>query len=379
MSAINPATIWLSDHILLSDMIGCDSVYRHGIPNPVTESDKAKINEGMYLAETIEPYVKERAVSFTYGYISPGLSRAIVKYQNPNKKSYHRWDDGAACDMVCHNEESLRHEHHYVDQPWSTVDTARNHYPLVELHRMFGEYGIRWSRAITYAESDVFCIGARRGEGLTGHRMATYENKFTGERQPDFQKIPAKMFENGIPAPPKDWRGRGWPHTHGGGRRQYEHVRIGSYSLLSDFLYDPICTHKGIPNRPPLGRRMTDRFMLNMFLASLAYENLVFAYGERLPIVAAYVNPNARRTKLDRSYQDRFVFDIRPPRGAHPDDIMDLPGATFCDAIRKVTIQNGTVRVYGYPLEQITNDEPMTMAAARYELEREHFKRGSKL
>ena len=57
MTAINPTTVWLSDHILLSDLVGCDSVYRHGYANPVFDTDHAKLREGYKLAETLDTTV----------------------------------------------------------------------------------------------------------------------------------------------------------------------------------------------------------------------------------------------------------------------------------------------------------------------------------
>ncbi|MGZ7230907.1 hypothetical protein ACXWOM_10635, partial [Streptococcus pyogenes] len=38
-----------------------------------------------------------------YGFISPELSRKIVKYQDPDKPSHHRWDLGAAADICVHD------------------------------------------------------------------------------------------------------------------------------------------------------------------------------------------------------------------------------------------------------------------------------------
>ena len=377
MKPINPTTVWLSPHILLSDLVGCDSVYRHGLANPVYDTDHVKLREGYKLAETLEGYVKDRAVSFTYGYINPRLSEAIVKYQDPRKPSYHRWDKGAACDMIIHTAEEFW-ANPIPAAPWGEVyHLAWGHYPLDELSLMYSEHGIRWSRAITYAESDVFCFATQISEG-DEPRMATYENRFLGGRDIHFNKINEDTIKSGEFEGPDNWRGRGWPHVHGGGRRQYEHVRTGVYTVLSDFLYDSVCAHKGIHNRPPMGRTAGDRFMLNVMLAGILYERIVGYVNHRIPIIAAYVNPGARRTKIDRSYNDHYVLDLKIP------DHVDI--ADVADAARQAEWNQGIqsikskriLRFTGFSCEFQNDKQDMRTARLRLEYERRFFLRGIK-
>lgn len=383
MTPINPTTVWLSDHILLSDLVGCDSVYRHGYANPVFDTDHAKLREGYKLAETLEPYIRDRAVSFTYGYVCPMLSQAIVKYQDPRKPSYHRWDKGAACDLVIHTPEEMW-GNPLPAAPWTETGTlAWGHYPLDELSLMYTEHGIRWSRAITYAESDIFCFATQISE-KDNPRMATYENRYMGPKEhPYFGKIKEDTIKSGDFNGPDGWRGRGWPHTHGNGRRQYEHVRTGVYSLLSDFLYDSVCVHKGIPNRPPLGKRNSDRFMLNVMLAGIAYEHVQNYTDERLAIVAGYVNPAARHTKIDRSFQDHFVLDLKVPE--HGDENEIVQATTTCPGVYHIhPVKQGNridkIRLTGHSIDRKKANLNLDHQAAvrRLAYEHEFFLRGSR-
>lgn len=363
-TVIDPRVHWLSDRIVLADLMGCDSVYRYGLQNQITDSDADKLKEGRHLVETLEGYTQSWPLSVTYGYISPGLSRSIVRYQDPNRPSYHRWDYGAAMDLVLFRKQ----------EPAYTVSEDDRWYyqseePLETLGEMYSE-GTRWSRAITYAESQIFCFGTRRSERPDKERMATYENRYMGPgNRPKHIKIPATRLMNHINKSANvDWRGKGWPSHHGGGRRQYEHVPVGSCNVLSDFLYDALCVNKGIPNRPPVGKP-GERMMRNVMAAAMFYERIVMNTG-RLPIIAAYVNPASRHCRIDRSFNDYFVIDIAvPPSNLVVDtaSASTRPGGEDIDVVLafaderlivdySVNRQLGVVRFFGREIDEMEYD-----------------------
>ena len=147
-----PTEVRLSDHFLLSDLMGCHSVYAKGYRNVfnhggVIQADK--LREGRTLArKLLEPLVRRSRLSVTYGYISPELSRKIVKYQDPDKPSYHRWDAGAACDVVLHN---------YLHTGLPPICAA-----------CWIDENLPVSRTITYSESPCICVATRAEEVAKG-------------------------------------------------------------------------------------------------------------------------------------------------------------------------------------------------------------------
>lgn len=242
---VNPTRVRLSKHFMLSDFMGCDSVYRHGYANRLDDSDRGRMQEGKLLATYMDTIFEEYGpLSITYGHISSNLSHRIVHYQDPDKPSYHRWDLGAACDFIPH-------------QYLSDVNGS----PIGWVADYVGMYGLDFSRIITYAESDVICfaVSALEKQKVTGMLHKVYENRYTGSRRPHYirystsisQKELRKRLLEADKAVDGAWRGKGYPSYHGGGREQYEHMRLGGKSRVSDFLYSPERVFAGKNNRPP--------------------------------------------------------------------------------------------------------------------------------
>ena len=244
---LDPIRTRLSDSILLSDLMGCTSVYKKGLPN-VFEEDSLKLRQGHLLAETLEEIsrLSGSPLSFVYGFISPSLSWEIVKYQHPDKPSYHRWDAGAAVDFCAHN---------HVRGKQNDLSNAP-----ISLAWNIDQAGIPYSRMITYSESPIICFATNADEKRP--RKAFYENRYQGElggkpkyipipngkkRQDKFQELMRDGLEDG-------WKGHGFPTYHLGGKRGYEHYRTSRYTLLSDFLFDNQKVRDGEPNMPRVNR-----------------------------------------------------------------------------------------------------------------------------
>ena len=283
---LKPHEVRLSPTFLLSDFLGCSSVYRKGLPNypdfGVSRTyvdalmNEGKQSQGSTLAHYLDLLNNTYGpCSVTYGFIRPETSREIVKYQDPDKPSYHRWDLGAAADVVFHDQ---IHPGDNSLSPIVLANSIRRDYPS-------------FSRLITYAESPVLCIATKREEfSHNSFRTAFYENRFTGARKPEFLKhtrarTDAQVIEdlNGVP-----WAGRGWPSYHIGGVKQYEHIRIGQYTLLSDVLYVPEKVEEGIPNKPPaMGDDLKKFRKMSLFVGD--YLNaLTQRTGSRVSVVRGY-------------------------------------------------------------------------------------------
>jgi hypothetical protein len=296
MAAIDPTTVRLSNNFLLSDFMGCDSVYRHGYSNAISDNraDQAKLLQGRNLAKALDTVVDMYGpISVTYGYISPSLSRKIVRYQDPDKPSYHRWDLGAAADICVHD---------WVQgELWEYASPISLVYDICSISLPF-------DRIITYSESDILCLALST---LHEPMNKVYENRYTGEARPKFIKYPTtndgirgSMLMEAQEAVEATWKGRGYPSYHGGGRKQYEHHRLNQYTLLSDFLYSPLKVHKGIPNPPPTG----DTALQIIRNAADFHSEICLSHrphGKRPSIVAA-IDCN------ERPWTERFVIDYVP-------------------------------------------------------------------
>jgi hypothetical protein len=307
MASIDPTTVRLSDSFLLSDFMGCDSVYRRGLKNQITDADDHKIAEGKHLAETLEQ-IQDRygPISVSYGYISPGLSREIVTYQDPSKPSYHRWDAGAAADFIAHE--------------WFIDDCA----PIFLAADI--ALSISYSRMITYAESEAICFATRLSEKGTEGRQALYENRYMGERKPqhikhnttDKRRLQATFADVELSHP---WRGQGYPSYHGGGRKQFEHVRVGRYALLSDFLYVPERVHYGLANNPWNGEaKSAGNFHELLKSAGAALSHIVETLGKRVSLVYGF----ERSENNERNWREHFCFEIVPPVGVCVEDVAEI-------------------------------------------------------
>ena len=326
MSRNSPSsyTFRLSTHFLLSDFLGCHSVYARGLANRFT-FDEVAIREGEHLCNTLlEPLLEEFGpVSIFYGYISPSLSKAIVKYQDPSKPSYHRWDKGAAADVIFHRQ---------------VVRTA----PIFLAHRIDEEFP-EYSRMITYAESAGICLATDSRESTP--RRAFYENRYIGPGvKPLYVRkssvAAARAKERDSLVLEHDWRGAGYPTYHCGGKRQLQDIRVGDVNVLTDFLYDGYKVEQGLPNtyglreRRPLFRKAAE------FYGRL----LITLKTPRVSIVRGYSAGSANEFGWHR----RFALQLAPPTYVGLDEIADA-ASEMRDLVGDVKIGrvSGTVLVEG--------------------------------
>ncbi len=315
MSYIDPTTYRLSDSFLLSDFMGCDSVYRFGYRNRITDSaeDAEKLEHGRFLAETIELLQEDFGPCLVcYGYISPQLSQRIVKYQDPHKPSYHRWEIGAAADL------------HFPE--WT-----RHHAPIGLACEIDDNY--EYSRMITYSESEWVCFATNEHENPS--REAFYENRYVSEqKKPLFIRYSSKKDTRNEQKTDalvlKDpWRGQGWPRYHGGGRRQYEHMSISDYSNVGSFLYSRDSVHNGIQNKPIEG--FDTRYNVwNIAALNAGYviDTVIKRVRKHVSVTSAY-NATDYKCCWDRFY----TLELVPPLGFCLDELAQLILET-CDPLK---------------------------------------------
>lgn len=328
---LDPTEIRLSAHVLLSDVMGCHSVYTYGYPNNITRSpeDMKKLLEGQHLFESlIEPLLEKYGpATFSYGFVSPALSNKIVRWKDPSLPSYHRWDAGAAVDVCFH-----------ISQP-----------PIITAHEIDLEFA--YSRMITYSESPFICLATRRNEEP---RRAFYENRYMGQPTcpPRFITVgknrKARMenlLKNGLPFP---WEGSGYPTYHGGGKRQYHHRKVSRYTRVSDFLYNKYCVRDGVANNLPRIRQDRIKVEQNMVYAGEVIDAVLEQFKlNRVSIVRAYESALAPKRKFD--WQKAFVMDLKfaRPYDVLPEDVGDFLNTH--PLIRGVSLLNDklTLRVFG--------------------------------
>lgn len=316
MGYLDPTATRLSDSLLLSDVMGCDSIYRYGYQNRFDDVDQAKIEEGYKLANLLEQLQESYGpYSVCYGYISRDLSKKIVTYQDPVKPSYHMWDLGAAVDICFH-------ELVDVEAPIKTAHDIDEYYD--------------YSRLITYSESEWLCIGTRLEEKSGESRKKLYENRYIGTKKPKWVQY---SQNSGTRAEQKcnlvlehDWKGTGHPQYHGGGRNQFEHQRVSKYTHISDFLYDKYKVHKGVANMPPLtNRRIMKAWRECARQAGHALDSILEETGARLSIVRAY---NSSDPYMD--WSKRFTLEVVVPTFHSTEDIAHY--FTLLNHVAKVSI-----------------------------------------
>ncbi len=301
----NPEQVRLSDNFLLSDFMGCHSSYVRGYANVFTDDKQgSKLAEGICLANNVlEPIVAESPVSISYGYISLALARHIVAYQSPEKPSYHQWNDGAAADIIVHN-------------------LDKDDVPPIYLARACDEE-FPMSRTITYSESPFVCVATRCKEVAAGKpRRAFYENQYQGKSKvkPKYITIPedreAYFEKHSLPV---DWRGAGYPTYHGGGKRQTHHIRVGPYSMFSDFLYSTHALTHGLKNCPVPTEPWVEKFG---HVASI-YAGLLDALEiNHLSIVRAFEH-KCWSSDVRYHWDADFMFDVIVPLHTDPVDVAD--------------------------------------------------------
>jgi hypothetical protein len=316
----------------LSDFIGNHSVFTKGYKNLFVDPTGGKVKEAKHLCETLlEPLLQEYGpLSVSYGYISPELSKKIVSYQDPTAPSYHRWDKGAAADILLHYPLQV--------QGYSPIEIA---------HRIDEQYD--YSRMITYSESPFICVATQINEG-DNPRKAFYENRYCGKKgaKPTYikksatpegrRKQAAALFLE------HDWRGAGYPTYHGGGIRQLQHIRVSKYAVASDFLYSTHAVREGIANVPDM-RRDSGVFEA----AGAAYDDLLKTLDTpRISIVRAFESFRFNDYPLF-GWRDNFAIDFIPPSYITLDELADaaltMLGKHFCTVA--ASKDTGTVRVVG--------------------------------
>lgn len=318
---VDPLTS-LSDNFRLLDFLGCETVYRTGVENLLggnAEDVDYKLRNALVLCdEMLEPALQHfGGMSIAYGYISPELSRKIVKYQDPDKPSHHRWDLGAAADIILHE---------HVQQEGN--DGA----PIHAAHEINAlRYG--YSRIITYSESPCICVAVSADEIANGKpRKAFYENRYEGtpKVKPLYIQMPseqrrgtelARLTLDGLPA---DWRGAGYPTHHGGGYCQNHHIRVSRHTMLSDWLKHSEYMPYGNRMAPPrsLPPALQDRFAA----AGIIYDSLIEWVGPRRFTITAGYLPPAIENEIDckvpwHGEQGAFSFRIARPGNYAIDDL----------------------------------------------------------
>lgn len=332
MSSIDPTKVRLSDTLLLSDMMGCTSIYKYGYANKFMDYDTDKLEEGRYLAETLDLLQLDFGpVYICYGYISPSLSRQIVKYQDPNKPSYHRWEIGAAADIFFYEglqEVSPAHLAAEID------DT------------------VHYSRMITYSESEWICFATNSKESPS--RQAFYENRhIPGEKKPKFIRYspnPGIRDKQKADIPEMhDWKGQGHPSYHGRGEKQLEHYDIRRYSHFSDFLYAKRLVNSGVRNLPPFNdKNLLYRWTLCAIRAGIVVETAAKEHKTRISITSAY-----NSTEEKHLWRDKMTLEIAPPVGISAQDMADtFSKLSFIDKI--MTVKSGKeqrIRLISTPID----------------------------
>jgi hypothetical protein len=328
---IDTTTVRLSKHFLLSDFMGCNSVYTKGYANVFNDPYGAKLKEAQALCENaLEPLLEEYSrLSISYGYLSPELSRLTVKYQDPDKPSYHRWDDGAACDVVLHD---------CIADGEAPIESA-----------FWMDMNLPVSRVITYSESPFICVATRVNELRRGEpRRALYENRYIGERKPQYipySNSPASRIEQKkearayIAKAGDGWKGAGYPTYHGGGIRQAQHIRTSRFTVLSDFLFSDHAVQHGIPNHPGI------RDIAPFRRAGRIYDAILVTLKiRRLSIVRAYENP----VWGDHPYtwETDIMLQVVPPEGVSPDDVADA--AMSMEEVHTVGVHEDLVTIGAY-------------------------------
>lgn len=319
MPVLRPSEYRLSPHFLLSDLMGCSSVYERGLRNVFDAQlpSDIRLAHGAALAtEILEPILLQHGpLSISYGFISPELSSSVVTYKNPNEPSYHRWDAGAACDICVHD--------------WVQFESKHNTSgaPIMLAHDIDSRMRLPYSRLITYSESPYICIAANEKEirqWMTGTglpRAAFYENRFEGtpKAKPKYinmrgdkarQKQRELLESEDLPA---HWFGGGFPSYHGGGRKQLHHIRTSRYTMLTDWLYNDDDVYLGKKNIPGAAWDAEDARKA-FLLAGAVYDKMLTVLDvSRLSIVSGHREGSAVDGNERFSMEGPFYFSVVPP------------------------------------------------------------------
>lgn len=305
-----PSQVRLSDSFLLSDFMGNNSVYTKGLRN-IFDFDDKKLAQGRYLCEALleNLLLDFGPMSISYGYISPELSGHIVKYMNPNEPSYHRWEKGAAADILIHD---------ILDEDFAPVHLA---------HAI--DAGYEYSRMITYSESPYICVATNIEEPAGSPRCAFYENRYTGvpKAKPQYIKKPnsleARAMEGSRLVLPHGWIGAGYPTYHGGGTRQVQHIRVSKYSMISDYLYDDRIVMNG-----GYQKVIWDEYRRQFRRAGRVYDHLIETLQVRRISIVSGFKSALSLNKRGSNWEECFDIDVIPPLGVSQADVVEAAYAS---------------------------------------------------
>lgn len=351
----DPTKIRLSEHFLLSEFLGNHTVYTKGRPNLLLPDDPQlplkMANAKALCKHFLEPFLEQAGpLSISYGYISPQLSDEIVHYQDSRKPSHHLWNLGAACDFVSHE--------------WVNYDPEDNtaaSSPIRLAHEIV-ESGYPFSRLITYSESPFMCIAVAATEIQSGQpRKAFYENRFVGKKEPEYKSLAsdsakasalARLKKEGLP---HGWRGRGYPSYHGGGRRQYHHIRISKYTMLSDWLFDLQSIANGAKNIPNV---QDQQLMDSFYKAGDLYDDIIIGTGiNRFSIIGGFVHGSNPYFKPDNDWRNgEGCFTLVLPASIASDWVMhtmskrceseNRPGGVWERSFMAIDPMTDNIKVY---------------------------------
>lgn len=304
----DPTKVRMSKYFLLSDFMGCHSVYSKGLTNQIFTTDNAKLERGYMLAETLDALEDELGViSVGYGFLSPSLSQMLVTYQDPNKPSFHRWELGAACDI-----QFMEHDYTLTGRP--SIHKA------AEILTSLG--GLEFARMITYAESPWICFATSDIAKESTRRIYEYRHRLNNK--PEYVKWTGN--EAGLQAALDDgthgvfkanggnWVGAGYPTYHSHKIRQLHHERIGSTVNLSDMLYSRDAVHYGKPNAPIRSVAVHENFLAAADILSRVHAEI----GHRVSVVSAYENPLSH-VGTTKDYTRGFSLDLVMPENDYMD------------------------------------------------------------
>lgn len=269
-SNINPLFTRMGDNFVLADFMYNDSVIRKGDANYMPDFRKnVRLSAHIYAMSAFANTLVDNfgLCSISYGFISPEQSERRVKWKDPTAPSYHRWDDGCAADFIFHG---------YARNPNDWFSST------VYLSTLIMEK-MDVSRMITYSESPYICLST--GTSPTkAKRNAIYWNVYEGKERTkpayySLSKNDIEKIKNGMNCDKlivakalirkHASKGESYPTYHGGGVKQVQHIRLGSYLMLSDILrpIENVCvsySRRDGPRhcRPPIRPELIDSLKL---------------------------------------------------------------------------------------------------------------------
>lgn len=355
LTEVSPFTR-VSENFILADFLGNQSVYTKGYKNSLV-SDSASLtkmdNLQALCVHGLEPILREWGpLTVSYGYISPEVSQKIVTYMDPNKPSHHRFDLGAAADICVHR---------WVEPPHPRMEDLFLPNSVIgapiALAHWIDQSGIPYSRLITYSESPYICLAVSSAEVYQQKpRKAFYENRYQGKKggKPEYMQLSnqgardrhfTQLQEQGLEFP---WQGEGYPTYHGGGRRQYQHMRVSKYTMVSDFLLDLQSIAKGAANIPALN---LDEVLDSFAAAGTVYDRIIDECKvPRASVVGGYVSHLNPYFDPENDWRtDTISITIVPP--SDPDGLSDFINVYFPEGVSAVA--EGTTVTIGIAVDKV--------------------------